>query len=308
MPQPKNRYTEFTRPSSWSGMIRCRRDTVITFHSTIATPLATPASHTTTAEDVSPITVNVTASTPIAANRLMPGVSRAASRSATREPRNAPTAVPVMTAPNCQPSKSPSTSWTNSTISTNAIEESMFIPPSMNARVRSSRCRHSQMKPSDISARQRILPAVVWPLGRNWPDSATISTTPAVSRPAFRKNGSARATATSTPPSGGPTKLFIAVSAPQRRPLARSRLSLLTTEAISVCAELSRTTSQKPSSSASTQSRVSSRAALAGGEAVPAASASGCGSASWCTSTTAAKAAISATRTTSIEATSTRRS
>src|SRR5690625_6269996 len=46
----------FTRPRSWSGMIRWRRDTVITFHSTIATPERTPASHTTTAEEVSPIT------------------------------------------------------------------------------------------------------------------------------------------------------------------------------------------------------------------------------------------------------------
>src|SRR5690625_5446225 len=81
-------------------MIRWRRDTVITFHSTIATPERTPASHTTTAEEVSPITVNVTASTPIAANRLVPGVSRVAIRSATSEPSTAPTAVPVITAPN----------------------------------------------------------------------------------------------------------------------------------------------------------------------------------------------------------------
>src|SRR5699024_11267479 len=113
VPQPKNRYTEFTRPSSRSGMMRWRRDTVITFHSTIATPESTPASHTTTAEEVSAITVNVTASTPIAANRLDPGGSRVAVRSATIEQTTALAEIRVCTAAHGQLSERQRNTWAN---------------------------------------------------------------------------------------------------------------------------------------------------------------------------------------------------
>ncbi len=45
--------------------------------------------------------------------------------------------------------------------------------------------------------------------------------------PASTKNGSENATASRNPPSGGPMKELVTISAPQRRPLAFSRLSLL---------------------------------------------------------------------------------
>src|SRR5699024_2492550 len=193
-----------------------------------------PASHTTTAEEVSPTAARVTTSTAMATSRLTPEVRLAAIRSATSDPSTAPTAVPVMTAPYCHPWKSPRISWAKSTMNTNATAESMFIPPRRSAKVRRRRCRHSHRIPSPISRRQRILPVLVWPCGRNEPLSETTSTTPAASSPALEKKGTASAMAIRTPPSGGPAKLFIAVSAPQSRPLARSRCSLPTTEAISV--------------------------------------------------------------------------
>ena len=45
--------------------------------------------------------------------------------------------------------------------------------------------------------------------------------------PASTKNGSENATASRNPPSGGPMKELVTISAPHRRPLAFSRLSLL---------------------------------------------------------------------------------
>jgi hypothetical protein len=66
------------------------------------------------------------------------------------------------------------------------------------------------------------------------------------------KNGSAMAAAIRSPAKGGPTKLFNTVSAPHKRPLAFSSWLLCTIDGMSVCAELSRTTSAEPSRSAVT--------------------------------------------------------
>ena len=45
-PPPMNRYMLFTRPNSWSGIMRWRSDTVITFHVTMNTPDSTDGAAT----------------------------------------------------------------------------------------------------------------------------------------------------------------------------------------------------------------------------------------------------------------------
>ncbi len=132
---------------------------------------------------------------------------------------------------------------------------SPFSAPRASARLRMRSCCHSQRKPSSISPRNdRVGESVAAPgrRGAKSPTSIIMSAADTAKVPASMKNGRANDTLRSRPATGGPTKPFITISAPHRRPLARSSCVRSTRDGISVCAELSRRTSAQPSNVAAT--------------------------------------------------------
>ncbi len=101
---------------------------------------------------------------------------------------------------------------------------------------------------------------------------------------------------------------LVIISAPHRRPLAFSRLSLLTMEGISVWAALSRSTFARPKSTAEMYRTARRTPAPAGGRASPEAIDSGLDSSDWKIRTTTATAMVTTARRASIATTSRRRS
>ncbi len=114
MPHANSRYTELTRPSSSSGMICWRSETVMTFHRTPRKEPRAAIAHTTPHEDVSPVIANVTAEPPRVMNRDVPDPNTLESRDASSDPATPPAAAPVSRSPKASASR-PRISCTKST-------------------------------------------------------------------------------------------------------------------------------------------------------------------------------------------------
>ena len=99
MPQPKNRYTELTRPSSAEGIARWRRLTVTVFQITAKHDPMASANQTMMGEFVRPIaSISITVTTSMMRSAV-PGPSLATSGAASSPPATPPAAAPVSSKP-----------------------------------------------------------------------------------------------------------------------------------------------------------------------------------------------------------------
>ncbi len=141
VPQPKKRYTEFTRPSRWSGMIVWRRDTVMTFHIMTKAPTVKEATQTSVADEVRPVTICPSPMTAMDSVSHVPGGSLAITLPDSSDPVTAPTAKPVMSSPKPW-APTPRTSWAKSTKMAPPRAAAPLSTPKVIARGRSRLSRH----------------------------------------------------------------------------------------------------------------------------------------------------------------------